>query len=83
MSLTPEQDTMLRTVYAELTKRFPSRSELRADDEDVDTLAGFILNIDGRVHEESIQLPQQQAALQQSINDLPGRIAAALRSVSR
>jgi GH25 family lysozyme M1 (1,4-beta-N-acetylmuramidase) len=83
MSLTPEQDTMLRTVYAELTKRFPSRSELRADDEDVDTLAGFILNIDGRVHEESIQLPQQLAALQQSINDLPGRIAAALRSVSR
>ncbi|QNJ58075.1 endolysin [Gordonia phage Bunnybear] len=35
----------------ELSKRFPSRSKYRASDAPVDTLAGFILNIDARMHE--------------------------------
>ncbi|AXH48981.1 lysin A, protease C39 domain [Gordonia phage Horus] len=35
----------------ELSKKFPSRSKYRANDLPVDTLAGFILNIDGRIHE--------------------------------
>lgn len=35
----------------ELAKRFPSRSKYRTTDEPIDTLAGFILNIDGRMHE--------------------------------
>lgn len=83
MSLTAEQDHMLRVVFEELTKKFPSRSALAPNDDDVDTLAGFVLNVDGRVHEQSVELPQQLAALQQSINELPGRIAAAMRSVSR
>lgn len=40
---------------SELGKRFPSRSKYRADDQPVDTVAGFVLNIDGRVHEHSIE----------------------------
>ncbi len=39
----------------ELTKRFPSRSKYRANDLPVDTLAGFILNIDARVHENYVE----------------------------
>lgn len=39
----------------ELTKKFPSRSRYCASDEPVDTLAGFILNIDARVHEWSVE----------------------------
>ena len=39
----------------ELTKRFPSRSKYRASDGLVDTLAGFVLNIDARIHEEFVE----------------------------
>lgn len=38
----------------ELTKRFPSRSIFRHSDDPVDTMAGFILNIDAREHEKFI-----------------------------
>lgn len=53
--MTPEQEHMLRHVYNELTQRYPSRSALRETDEPVDTLAGFLLNIDGRIHEKSVE----------------------------
>ncbi|WP_330253150.1 DUF1906 domain-containing protein [Nocardia sp. NBC_00565] len=39
----------------ELSKRFPSRSKYRTDDNPVDTLAGFVLNIDARIHEEHVE----------------------------
>lgn len=42
---------------SELSKKFPSRSKYRKNDEPIDTLAGFVLNIDGRVHEASIDVP--------------------------
>lgn len=51
--LTPDQDTMLRDVHRELTQRLPSRSAHRDTDDPVDTLAGFVLNIDGRIHEKT------------------------------
>ncbi|PZT99496.1 MAG: hypothetical protein DI630_16905 [Gordonia sp. (in: high G+C Gram-positive bacteria)] len=35
----------------ELGKRYPSRSKYRTSDAPIDTLAGFILNIDARMHE--------------------------------
>lgn len=39
----------------ELGKKFPSRSKYRKDAENVDTLAGFVLNIDARIHEEHVE----------------------------
>lgn len=53
--MTPEQAQMLEDVHRELTQLLPSRSKYRADDNGVDTVAGFVLNIDGRVHEESVE----------------------------
>ncbi len=51
--------TLLEAVMSlsdtELSKRFPSRSKYRADDEPVDTLAGFVLNIDARIHEAHVE----------------------------
>ncbi|MBM4554314.1 hypothetical protein GS466_04165 [Rhodococcus hoagii] len=44
----------------ELGKKFPSRSIYRDHDREVDTLAGFVLNIDARIHEEFVE---QQALL--------------------
>lgn len=40
-----------RDIHRELTQKYPSRSAYRAGDGNVDTLAGFILNVDGRIHE--------------------------------
>lgn len=43
-------------VYRELTQRLPSRSPLRHLGEGVvDTLAGFVLNVDGSQHVEIVQ----------------------------
>lgn len=55
--LLPTTTTGGLTVDAseELTKRFPSRSKYRAGDGLVDTLAGFILNIDARIHEDFVE----------------------------
>ncbi|WP_206492336.1 C39 family peptidase [Rhodococcus sp. KRD162] len=39
----------------ELSKRFQSRSKYRTNDDAIDTLAGFVLNIDGRIHERSVE----------------------------
>lgn len=39
----------------ELSKQFPSRSKYRDNNEVVDTLAGFVLNIDARIHEGFVE----------------------------
>lgn len=54
--LLPPQTSGGLTMEAsdELTKRFPSRSIFRHSDDPVDTMAGFILNIDAREHEKFI-----------------------------
>lgn len=39
----------------ELTARFQSRSKYRTNDDAIDTFAGFILNIDARVHERAVE----------------------------
>ena len=55
MALVP-QDQWDR-VYRELTQRLPSRSPLRHLDEGlVDTVAGFVLNIDSSQHVEIVRL---------------------------
>lgn len=81
--MTEDDRMMLAKIYDELTKRFPSRSELRASEEPIDTLAGFVLNADARAHEMSVEVPAALAKLQASVDELPARIAEALRSVSR
>lgn len=54
VAFTEEDRRMLREVHRELTQRYPSRSAYRAGEEPVDTLAGMLLNIDARVHEDWI-----------------------------
>ncbi len=39
----------------ELSKRFPSRSKYRTTDEPIDTLAGMVLNVDARIHEQWVE----------------------------
>jgi N-acetyl-anhydromuramyl-L-alanine amidase AmpD len=39
----------------ELSKKFASRSKYRDNDDAIDTLAGFVLNIDARIHEEFVE----------------------------
>ena len=41
-----------RDIHRELTQRYPSRSAYRKDDKPVDSLAGMLLNVDARVHED-------------------------------
>lgn len=50
-----DKETVMSVADDELGKRFPSRSKYRKDDKTVDTLAGFILNIDARIHEEHVE----------------------------
>lgn len=49
------KETVMSLSDDELSKRFPSRSKYRDSDEPVDTLAGFILNVDARIHEEYVE----------------------------
>lgn len=53
--LPPSTGGLTMDASEELTKRFPSRSKYRASDGLVDTMAGFILNIDARIHEEFVE----------------------------
>ncbi|TLF74057.1 peptidoglycan DD-metalloendopeptidase family protein [Nocardia cyriacigeorgica] len=78
--MTPEQAKQLADIHREVTQWYPSRSKY-ADDpkKPIDTLAGFVLNADARVHEASIDVPAKLDRLQQSIDELPDRIAAAIR----
>jgi hypothetical protein len=48
-------DAEQRRIYTELTQKLPSRSKYRTHDEPVDTIAGMVLNIDARIHEESTE----------------------------
>ncbi|WP_280481608.1 glycoside hydrolase family 19 protein [Nocardia cyriacigeorgica] len=52
---TSEGDTTMSFADEELSKQFPSRSKYRPNDKVVDTLAGFVLNIDARIHEEHVE----------------------------
>jgi len=78
--MTSEQAQMLVEVHRELTQKYPSRSKYRSGDEPIDTMAGFVLNVDGRVHEASVDVPAKLDALMQAIEDLPAKIAAALKT---
>lgn len=74
--MTPEQDRMLVYVYNELTKKFPSRSKYAKKGELIDTWAGMDLNVDGRIHEMSVELPATLAAIQTSLKELSATVAA-------
>lgn len=55
--LSAEDSRKIDIIYQELTKKFPSRSPLRHVGEGlVDTLAGFVLNLDGSQHVEVVRL---------------------------
>ncbi|MFI2561585.1 glycoside hydrolase family 19 protein [Nocardia farcinica] len=54
-ALLPTEGDAMSAADDELTKRFPSRSKYRENDEPVDTAVGFILNIDARIHEEHVE----------------------------
>jgi hypothetical protein len=49
------EEVVMGLADDELGKKFPSRSKYRKDNEPVDTLAGFVLNIDARIHEEHVE----------------------------
>lgn len=51
MGFNDEDRRMLREVHRELTQLYPSRSAYRTTDEPVDTIAGYALNTDARIHE--------------------------------
>lgn len=71
--MTPEQAQQLAEVHRELTQPYPSRSKYRVDDRPVDTLAGMVLNIDGRIHEQHIE------RMAQSLGKTPEQVAQAIR----
>ncbi|WP_228839597.1 peptidoglycan DD-metalloendopeptidase family protein [Nocardia cyriacigeorgica] len=77
--MTPEQAQQLADIHRELTQRYPSRSAHRKDDKPVDTLAGIALNIDGRVHEASIDIPAKLDAVQRTLDELNALIADAIK----
>lgn len=58
MSLSQERQEDLAAkidrIHDELTKLFPSRSSYRTTDEPVDTMAGMVLNVDAREHENAV-----------------------------
>lgn len=60
--MTDDDRKLLQAVHRELTQRYPSRSKYRTDDKPFDTLAGIVLNIDGRVHEESVEREARNGA---------------------
>lgn len=71
--MTPDQARQLAEVHRELTQPYPSRSKYRVDDRNVDTLAGMVLNIDGRIHEQHIE------RIAQSLGRTPEQVAQAIR----
>ena len=52
---TPSEAITMSLADDELSKKFPSRSKYRTSDDPIDTLAGFVLNIDARLHEDYIE----------------------------
>ncbi|PZT99497.1 MAG: hypothetical protein DI630_16910 [Gordonia sp. (in: high G+C Gram-positive bacteria)] len=54
-ALLPTEGDEMSLADDELGKKFPSRSKYRANNDPVDTLAGFVLNIDARIHEMFVE----------------------------
>ena len=50
-------------IHTILTRRLPSRSGYRTTDEPIDTLAGFVLNADARLHEQAVLETAQATGL--------------------
>ncbi len=48
-------EVIMSLADEELGKKFPSRSIYRHTDGPIDTVAGFISNMDARIHEESVE----------------------------
>lgn len=71
--MTPEQDQMLREVHRELRQKYPSRSKYRATDAPIDTLAGYVLNLDARIHEQFVE------NMAKNLGKTPDQVAQALR----
>ena len=53
----------VRRIDRELTQRYPSRSAYRKDGNPVDTLAGMLLNVDARVHEDWVHARAAESGL--------------------
>ena len=82
--MTPEQAQQLADVHRELTQKYPSRSKYAEDpSKPIDTLAGFVLNTDGREHEASIDVPKSLADIKTALADLPAKIAEAVAKAGR
>lgn len=78
--MSAEAERKIDVIYQELTKRFPSRSPLRHLGEGlVDTVSGFVLNIDGSQHVEMVKLlaslghPESLALLREVAGADPGQ----------
>lgn len=54
-ALLPTKGDSMSVADDELSKKFPSRSKYRDSDEPIDTLVGFVLNVDARLHEEFVE----------------------------
>ena len=63
MGFNDEDRRMLREVHRELTQRLPSRSAYRTTDEPIDTLAGYALNTDARIHEDWVHARADEAGM--------------------
>ncbi|OZE90208.1 hypothetical protein CH302_27540 [Rhodococcus sp. 15-2388-1-1a] len=72
-ALLPERITTMSYADDELTKKFTSRSKYRTTEDPIDTLAGFVLNTDARIHEEFVE--REAAKGQQWAIDLVRREA--------
>ena len=63
MAFTEEDRRMLREVHRELTQLYPSRSAYRTTDEPIDSLAGYVLNADARIHEDWVHARAAEAGM--------------------
>lgn len=55
-ALLPDQgEESVSLADDELGKKFPSRSKYRVSDDPIGTFAGFVLNIDARIHEDFVE----------------------------
>ena len=61
-------------IHTILTRRLPSRSGYRTTDEPIDTLTGFVLNADARLHEQAVLETAQATGI--TPNDVHQRLAA-------
>ena len=61
-------------IHTILTRRLPSRSGYRTTDEPIDTLTGFVLNADARLHEQAVLETAQATGL--TPGDVHQRLAA-------